>query len=94
MTNKGISEIELERAMADQAARFECASTWTRRQSLLHTMNAKIQYLNDEEFNSTLKTLESLIDGYTLKKQKEKSPHKVRSSEGELSLGHKGNFDT
>ena len=61
-------ERDLERQIADHAARTEISGAANRRSSTLQRLLSKIVVLSDREFDSAVGTLESLVDGFHQRK--------------------------
>jgi|GEM_PF-5261328 len=87
-----LNEHDLERQIGDLAARTEVASNANRRSTTLQRLLSKIVVLSDREFESAVDTLESLVDGYRVRKgegsdsgkDKAKSADVVRDVERKL----------
>lgn len=75
-----LTEIDLQRLMADQATRVGYCAQLQKRMTAMQHLMAKIQSLSDSEFESAFGTLESIIENYNAKKLKKEQRNKPDES--------------
>ena len=66
---KDISEIDLFRHMTDEASRFQVGSRMHSRSLVVQRLMSKIQCLTDGEFETAISALESMVEGYNIRKK-------------------------
>ncbi|MFZ9520124.1 MAG: hypothetical protein ACO3A4_06565 [Silvanigrellaceae bacterium] len=65
-----VSEMELARAMEDQAARFESMGRLQKRNFILQQLLTRVQGLSDEDFESAFATFSSMVTTLEARRKK------------------------
>lgn len=88
--NQSFNEIEIARAMEDQAARFDSMGRVQRRNFILQKLLSQVQGLSDEDFESAFATFSSMVIALEAKRkskeeEREKEKSKPRDILGEVN---------